>query len=148
LIFKSQPGAKRLQPLQRLPEPLAAGCAPPEAEPPHAHAHALPPPVMTMVEPNYTVILGSHRNSCLKIEKNGVTQAMVRGVAVASVSPREFRPYWVQISDGGGSIAVGTGTDPSLHSLAYRWLDQDPSGPIPNVRFVGLSCWDRHACYR
>lgn len=29
-----------------------------------------------------------------------------------------------------------------------RWRDEDPSGPIPGIRHVGLSCWDRHACYR
>lgn len=58
MIFKSVAGAKRWQPLARR---AGAAGAPPE------------------VEENYTVILGSHRNSCLKFEKNGETKDLVRG---------------------------------------------------------------------
>lgn len=71
IILKSIPGAKRLQPTL-----LRNVDAPPPAhaqQPSHAAAHN----VHTTVEPNYTIILGSHRNSCLKFEKNGVTKAMV-----------------------------------------------------------------------
>ena len=69
-----------------------------------------------------------HYGSCLKFEKSGVTKAMVRGVPGSCVSPREFRSYWVQLS--GGAIAVGTGAEPSLETLSYRWKDEDPTGPI------------------
>ena len=55
IILKSVPGAKRLQPLQRAHTPGNG-----------RHRNAA-------VEQNYTVILGSHRNSCLKFEKNGAT---------------------------------------------------------------------------
>ena len=57
-----------------------------------------------------------------------MTKAMVRGVPGSCVSPREFRSYWVQLS--GGAIAVGTGSEPSLETLSYRWKDEDPTGPI------------------
>lgn len=60
IILKPQPGTKRWQHLQRL-APGAAG----EQE-------------QLAVESNYTVILGSHRNSKLKIEKNGEEVAAVR----------------------------------------------------------------------
>ena len=75
------------------------------------------------------VYFNAHCNySCLKFEKSGVTKAMVRGVPGSCVSPREFRSYWVQLS--GGGIAVGTGSEPSLETLSYRWKDEDPTGPI------------------
>ena len=69
----------------------------------------------------------------------------VRGVPGSSVSPREFRPFWIQI-EADGSLAVGTGVEPSEASLSYRWRDEEE--PIRDVKFVGLSCWDRHVCYR
>lgn len=38
--------------------------------------HHAPP----QVDPNYTIILGSHGNRCLKIERNGILCCMVRAV--------------------------------------------------------------------
>jgi hypothetical protein len=67
---------------------------------------------------NYTVIFGSHRNSCLKLEKNGATVAMVRSVGGSRVSGKEFTRFWVEY-DGSGAITVGTG-DPSPDTTAYR----------------------------
>lgn len=58
IILKPFPGAKRWQHLQRQQGP--AGGA------------------QFAVEQNYTVILGSHRNSKLKIEKNGEERESVR----------------------------------------------------------------------
>lgn len=52
------PGAKRWQHLQRQQGPGGG-------------------PEQLAVEANYTVILGSHRNSKLKIEKNGEEKAVV-----------------------------------------------------------------------
>lgn len=59
IILKPFPGAKRWQHLQR------------QAGPAGGEQFA--------VEANYTVILGSHRNSKLKIEKNGDEKAVVGG---------------------------------------------------------------------
>lgn len=56
VILKSTPGAKRLQPLLRQTATAASGAG-------HSGGNAL------QVEENYTIIFGSHRNSCLKIEK-------------------------------------------------------------------------------
>jgi hypothetical protein len=56
VLFKAVAGAKRWQPLAR-PRDGGGGAA--------------------SVEDNYTVILGSHRNSCLKFEKNGETMELV-----------------------------------------------------------------------
>ena len=57
VIFKPTPGSRRWQHMAR------------EGD---THAEQL------MTEDNYTVILGSHRNSNLKVEKSGVHCAMVR----------------------------------------------------------------------
>lgn len=57
IIFKPFPGAKRWQHLQRQQGPAGGE--------------------QLAVEANYTVILGSHRNSKLKIEKNGEELAVV-----------------------------------------------------------------------
>lgn len=76
---------------------------------------------------NYTVIIGSHRNSCVKIEKNGVVvcQVQTRGPSAGHVAspassptksrpnelhpmqldPSVFRAFWV--SYGHGEIKVG-----------------------------------------
>jgi hypothetical protein len=57
IILKPFPGAKRWQHLQRQQGPAGG-------------EHMA-------VEQNYTIILGSHRNSKLKIEKNGDERASV-----------------------------------------------------------------------
>lgn len=57
IILKPFPGAKRWQHLQRQQGPAGGE--------------------QFAVEANYTVILGSHRNSKLKIEKNGEEKAVV-----------------------------------------------------------------------
>lgn len=71
VIFKTVPGTKRLQPLQHAastppPSPAAAPPQQPRQQPQHS-APPTPPQASTSVEPNYTIILGSHRNSCLKV---------------------------------------------------------------------------------
>ncbi|GAX79048.1 hypothetical protein CEUSTIGMA_g6488.t1 [Chlamydomonas eustigma] len=131
IILKSCPGAKRLQPLVRTASSAIH----------HNNVH-----MQRAVEPNYTVIFGSHRNSCLKVEKNGVTRAMVRDVPCAMVSSKAFKPYWIQYTRG--SIAVGAGKEPSAESVCFRWIDDDVDGYIPGIKFVGLSSWDRFVCYR
>jgi hypothetical protein len=64
IILKPFPGAKRWQHYQRQQGPAGAELA---------------------VEDNYTVILGSHRNSKLKIEKNGDEKATVSSWLLAYI---------------------------------------------------------------
>lgn len=94
LIFRPTPGTKRLQPLQRSPQPSPAPYRQPlqRAQPAAAgqqDARATPSSTSGLVgdaEPNYTVILGSHRNSCLKIEKNGTTVRQVCCIVLLAYS--------------------------------------------------------------
>eukprot|EP00798_Chlamydomonas_sp_ICE-L_P011410 gene11410-12116_t len=128
VILKSTPGAKRLQPLQRRSMDVKPST----------------PPV-TGVEPNYTIIFGSHRNSCLKIEKNGGTVAMVNNIGGAQVSSKAFLRLWVQYDKG--TISVGV-DEPSTDTVTFRWQDNDDEGPIPGIEHIGLSCWDHHVSFR
>lgn len=122
IILKPIPGAKRWQHLQRQQGPAGG-------------EHLA-------VEQNYTIILGSHRNSKLKIEKNGDEQASATGLAGCTVDARSFTTCWINYSNG--SIAIGTG--PAGSSLSFIW--RDPQQPIPGIRHIGLSCWDKHVSYR
>ncbi|KAF5828541.1 hypothetical protein DUNSADRAFT_17460 [Dunaliella salina] len=159
IILKPLPGTKRVQPLQHVPSTGNPG------HPPNGSAHGSAPGTATStprgsfeqhaqpnssacamsaaVEPNYTIILGSHRNSCLKVEKNGVTRAMVQGPG-SRISSRTFSRFWVNYS-AAGVITVGSG-EPSPSSPFYQWTD--PEGPIPGIQHVGLSSWDSYVSYR
>ncbi|XP_011034881.1 PREDICTED: BTB/POZ domain-containing protein At2g30600-like isoform X2 [Populus euphratica] len=90
--------------------------------------------------PHYTVILGSHRNRRLKIEVDGKTVVDEEGVALCCSST--FQSYWICIYDG--LISVGKGRYP-FQNLVFQWLDSNPNC---SVRYVGLSCWDKHVGYR
>ena len=92
---------------------------------------------------NYTVIIGSHRNSCVKIEKDGVVvcQVQTREAAAQPVAgsgtgpgsplksrvgrlhpmqldPDVFREFWV--SYGHGEIRIGHGVDDGDAFCAWR----------------------------
>lgn len=90
--------------------------------------------------PHYTVILGSHRNRRFKIEVDGKTVVDETGVALCCSSA--FQSYWISIYDG--LISVGKGRYP-FRNLVFQWLDTNPNC---NVRYVGLSSWDKHVGYR
>ncbi|XP_058090666.1 BTB/POZ domain-containing protein At2g30600 [Magnolia sinica] len=90
--------------------------------------------------PNYTVVLGSHRNRRLKIEVNGKTVVDAAGVGLCCSS--EFQSYWISIYDG--LICIGTGRYP-FQNPVFEWLDSKPNR---NVQYVGLSSWDKHVGYR
>ncbi|KAJ6336677.1 hypothetical protein OIU76_006534 [Salix suchowensis] len=90
--------------------------------------------------PHYTVILGSHRNRRLKIEVDGKTVVDEEGVALCCSST--FQSYWISIYDG--LISIGKGRYP-FQNLVFQWLDSKPNC---SVRYVGLSCWDKHVGYR
>ncbi|XP_042448788.1 BTB/POZ domain-containing protein At2g30600-like [Zingiber officinale] len=90
--------------------------------------------------PNYTIILGSHRNRRLKIEASGKTVVDVAGVGLCTSSA--FQSYWISIYDG--LISIGKGKYP-FQNLIFEWLDSEPKF---NVQYIGLSSWDKHVGYR
>uniref|UniRef100_A0A1D1Y745 BTB/POZ domain-containing protein At2g30600 n=1 Tax=Anthurium amnicola TaxID=1678845 RepID=A0A1D1Y745_9ARAE len=90
--------------------------------------------------PNYTVILGSHRNRRLKIEVNGKTVVDAAGIGLCSSSA--FQSYWISIYDG--LISIGKGRHP-FQDLVFQWRDSKPNC---SVQYVGLSSWDKHVGYR
>lgn len=132
-----------------------------------------PAPAPLQVDPNYTVILGSHGNRCLKIERNGSLCCMVGGWGTLSgdtlclSGPHAFvvktpPPLAVQVHDvigarvtsgvfnsywldyDNGVITIGAGT-PSAPLGMHRWVDPQP---LQDLCFVGLSSWDKHVAYR
>uniref|UniRef100_A0A1D2AD73 BACK domain-containing protein n=2 Tax=Auxenochlorella protothecoides TaxID=3075 RepID=A0A1D2AD73_AUXPR len=115
VLLKQQPGSRRWQHLS-----AAAG---------------------SNLESNYTVILGSHRNSCLKIEKDGVLCCSVNDVAVARLPSQAFMRCWINFDRG--CITVGLG-DPGTN-VSHTWRDPDP---IESISYAGLSAWDTHIVYR
>ncbi|WOL18186.1 BTB/POZ domain-containing protein [Canna indica] len=90
--------------------------------------------------PNYTIILGSHRNRRLKIEASGKTVVDITGVGLCLSSA--FQSYWISIYDG--LISIGKGKYP-CQNLVFEWLDSEPK---LNVQYIGLSSWDKHVGYR
>eukprot|EP01018_Ginkgo_biloba_P004223 Gb_09011 [translate_table: standard] len=100
--------------------------------------------------PNYTIVLGSHRNRRLKIEVDGesVVDVVGKGLLGSSSSRGRgrgsggFERYWISIYDG--LISVGKGGEPG-HNAIFQWLD---SHPRCKVQYVGLSSWDKHVGYR
>lgn len=89
--------------------------------------------------PNYTIILGSHKNRRLKIEVDGKTVVDVAGIGLCSSS---FQSYWISIYDG--LISIGRGRHP-FQNIMFQWLDCNPNR---SVQYVGLSSWDKHVGYR
>ena len=94
------------------------------------------------MEANYTVILGSHRNSCLKFEKDGELCHTVHNAPGAKLSATSFTKFWINYDRG--TITVGSG-EPCAGTARSSWIDPRP---IPDIRFVGLSAWDKHVGYR
>ncbi|XP_043708634.1 BTB/POZ domain-containing protein At2g30600 [Telopea speciosissima] len=90
--------------------------------------------------PNYTVVLGSHRNRRLRIEVDGKTVVDVAGVGLCCSSA--FQSYWISIYDG--LISIGKGQYP-FQNLVFQWLDANPNC---SIQYVGLSSWDKIVGYR
>ncbi|GLT46059.1 hypothetical protein SLA2020_198470 [Shorea laevis] len=90
--------------------------------------------------PHYAVIIGSHRNRRLKIEVDGKTVVDEAGLGLCC--SLAFQSYWISIYDG--LISIGKGRYP-FQNLMFQWLDSNPNC---NVRYVGLSSWDKHVGYR
>ena len=86
----------------------------------------------------YVIIIGSHRNSRLCIERNGVVAHVAKGEFILPGAEVSFAKYWIGWSDD-GTISVGIGGAGTRPRLVHRW--QDPH-PLRNVLCVGLSTWD------
>lgn len=67
---------------------------------------------------------------------------MASNIPGSKLSSSSFTKFWVSYESG--SVAIGTG-EPGPATACCRWTDPDP---IENIRFVGLSAWDKHIGYR
>jgi hypothetical protein len=92
----------------------------------------------------YLVIIGSHRNSCLCIERDGVVAHLVKGEWLPKDAPDAFTKYRVSwTADGRISVVVG---GPNAHRV-HRWRDPEPFRDV-KIECVGLSTWDGFTQYR
>lgn len=64
------------------------------------------------------------------------------GLPGCTVNAQQFATEWINYTPG--VVTVGTG--PPGSSVTYQW--RDPQQTIPNIRHIGLSCWDKHVSYR
>lgn len=58
------------------------------------------------------------------------------------VDPHAFTPYWINYNQG--VITIGTGEPGS--NIVLQWTDAEPH--VPDIRHIGLSCWDTHVSYK
>ena len=129
------------------PPPLTPTSTPTNPEQPTS----LPASSSSFPEPSYTVILGSHRNSCLKFERDGVTVASARhgpGARLPASGAGFFLKVWVNVDCRRGLIAVGTGSPGSAPYTCWRDPSPYPEEQARSVRHVGLSAWDAALAYR
>lgn len=87
---------------------------------------------------HYTVVLGSHRNTRLNIERNGESVFQTPGVVV---SANEWKKFFVDFNHG--TVTVGH-EDPETGEY-HRYVDPEP---VCTPRYVGLSAWDSDMGYR
>lgn len=88
---------------------------------------------------SYVVIIGSHCNSRLAIEKDGQKVHEVLGITVSATS---FTQYWVAFKCG--QIMMGYGSNPGEECF-LQWEDIERSS---SPSYLGLSAWDAFVCYR
>jgi len=92
----------------------------------------------------YVIILGSHRNSRLCIEKNGVVVELAKGPGVPTLPTRgrdAFTRCFVSWHPSRGALVVGAG-----EHARHAWVD--PAPHTEAICEVGLSTWDDYAQYR
>ena len=92
----------------------------------------------------YVIIIGSHRNSRLCIERNGRVAHVARGEFIKPGAVTAFARYWISWTDD-GLISVGIGGAGRRPRLVHRWRDPEP---LRRVRCVGLSTWDDWTRFR
>ncbi|QDZ18740.1 BACK domain-containing protein [Chloropicon primus] len=85
----------------------------------------------------YTVIIGSHGNSRLIIERNA---KIVVATSHVHKQGEDFSQYWVDYN--AGKITVGSGRRGS--GCLVSWQDETPH----DIESIGLSSWDKHVLYR
>ena len=111
--------------------------------------HTLPPTAPTIAGrhdngDHYLIIIGSHRNSRLKIERNGDPVLFVPMRPSDRLPCDNFARYFVSLSHG--TICVGLGSESAPEAYIFgTYTDRQPLGP---VRFVGLAAWDSPVVYR
>lgn len=88
-----------------------------------------------------TIVLGSHRNTKLKVERNRTEVALRDDLPQSLVSPTRFKPYWLSLS--GGTLSLGTGT-PGCN-LFFQCAVPGLAGADLHI---GFSSWDTHVGYR
>lgn len=64
------------------------------------------------------------------------------GLPGCKVDSQLFTSIWINYSPGVISVGIG----PAGSSITFQWRDPDPA--IPNIRHIGLSCWDKYVSYR
>ena len=89
IILRNSPGTKRLE-------------------------HSLPQGSETC---SYTIKIGSHRNTAVEFERNGVTVSSAKTTALDQWLPR-FASFWVQLCYG--VLTVGSG-EPRSCNVIHRW---------------------------
>jgi len=67
---------------------------------------------------------------------------MASNIPGSKLSSSSFTKFWVSYDSG--AVAIGTG-EPGPGTACCRWTDPHP---IENIRFIGLSAWDKHVGYR
>eukprot|EP01023_Acetabularia_acetabulum_P007147 TRINITY_DN13038_c0_g1_i4.p1 TRINITY_DN13038_c0_g1~~TRINITY_DN13038_c0_g1_i4.p1 ORF type:complete len:559 (-),score=51.13 TRINITY_DN13038_c0_g1_i4:168-1844(-) len=97
----------------------------------------------TTVDHGYTIVLGSHRNSKLKIEKNGYTVALIDAFEQCRLVKGRLLSFWVALHEGG--IAVGY-NQPKLCNQILSYRDE-VDGTGAEELYIGLGSWDLHMSY-
>ena len=126
-------------------------------------------------EHTYLVILGSHRNSCLVIEKDGRVCHRAPGAWLPREDAAAFAKFVVAWTRDGGFAVAAEEEDPREDRRArgraasrfertsngtretvlgarrrkvHAWRDPDAGARDADVACVGLSTWDAHSEYR
>ncbi|KAK9794943.1 hypothetical protein WJX73_004115 [Symbiochloris irregularis] len=118
IIFKSSPGGRRWQ-----------------------HAESLVEAQQGNFGRQYTMIVGSHRNTCFKIERNGQQVLQVKDEPCTTLTARQFQRYWIELKEG--VITAGYGLPGT--NVWCKW--QDPNA-LAGLKFVGLGAWDSYISFR
>ena len=99
-----------------------------------------------LMDEHYTIIIGSHRNSCVKIERNGELKYVERyRKEDVKLTPVRFTSFWIHLDMAKGKISVGWGRYLRDENTYCVWKDDDP---LQGLSYVGLSSWDSHIGYR
>mmetsp|Transcript_4292 Transcript_4292/g.11091 ORF Transcript_4292/g.11091 Transcript_4292/m.11091 type:complete len:225 (-) Transcript_4292:73-747(-) len=144
LLFHSHAGSKRIQPTRSQTRRAALLASPSSSSPSSSSSSSRRSSTSSTSSTSsclgsYAVILGSHCNSKLVIEKDGQKVHEMLGVRTSSSA---FAAYWIDFNRG--RIAIGRGSIPG-HACFLMWRDDHAHEGIERM---GLSAWDKHVCYK